>query len=70
MICSLVSVYFNKNLAINLAYNKNKLDKILDYEIEGYSQFWLFREGSGNTFLMNDRNDFLRKFFPVLYFIY
>ena len=45
--CSLVSIYFDST---NLQYSENKLYKPVDYLIHGYTQFRIFRKGSGKSF--------------------
>ena len=46
MVCSLVTIHFDSP---NLAYNKNKLYKTLDYW-SIYAQFWCFNKESENSF--------------------
>ena len=52
-------------IPLNLAYNKNKLHKTLDYWSRDMHNFHIFRKGSPLHFL----NDFFAKMFLMLYSI-
>ena len=56
-------------LALNLAYNKNKLYKTFKLLIQRYAQFWFFGKGSGIVSPPDFVYDFSRKICLMLYFI-
>ena len=66
MVCSLVSIYVS--IALNLAYNKNKLYKTLDYSFRDMLNFNFAEVSLGLVSPLHSVYDFPRKmFFKVIF---
>ena len=63
VVCILVSIYFD---SLNLAYNKKKLHKTLDYWSWDILNFYFCTKGPGNSFSTIFVYDFSRKLFLML----
>ena len=65
----LVPALFLFFIALNLAYNKNKLNKTLDYCSRDMLLFNFIEKGLGIVFPPHFEYDFSRKMFLMFYFI-
>ena len=66
----MISVYFQYiSIALNLAYNKNKLNKTLEYWSRDTLNFDFLEKGLGIVSTPHFVYDFSRKIFLMLYFI-